>query len=579
MKNAKISTVILSLFSFLIVFILPSCEDFLDKEPKDALLPNQFYRDVNDADVAIRGIYGKLSSLGPQYVILNELRADLMDVTYNADYYLRQINLHEADTTNPYIDPKPFFSLINDCNDALKNFKIMLDDLKLSENDFNSRYSDIGALRSWLYLQLAIHFGEIPYITEPVEDIDDIGKIKDETIYPRLTLEEIIDELVIFMETLPEYDPYQDADLLRSIDGFQTYGMYINKRFVLGDLYLWNGDYLKAGEVYRDILSRSGETAYDEFKIGGTNAATIRAGGVDRYNSGYTRYYNYDENSAISSWPDMFSDINTGDADYVLEWIWTLFYDDEYPPQNPFLEYFSNEVGNYYFKPSPNAVSNWESQTQQNEFSGDFRGEDGSYYIINNEPVITKHISTYSELDPFNKSGKWGIYRAAGLHLRYSEAANRATHSKLAYALINHGIRAAYAAPSGTEDLTDYERTLLDPPFDIDARMTGPGDYPPNLRGEFHRNVGIRGRVYLQAAEPDTTINEIIATENIIIEEAALELAFEGNRWGDLLRIAMRRNDPSFLADKVYEKLNSAGYAEAEAVRQKLSQGDWFLPL
>ena len=67
--------------------------------------------------------------------------------------------------------------------------------------------------------------------------------------------------------------------------------------------------------------------------------------------------------------------------------------------------------------------------------------------------------------------------------------------------------------------------------------------------------------------------------ENNIIEEAALELAFEGNRWGDLVRVAMHRNDPSFLADKVYAKLAAEGNPEANSVRARLmSRQNWFLP-
>jgi hypothetical protein len=68
--------------------------------------------------------------------------------------------------------------------------------------------------------------------------------------------------------------------------------------------------------------------------------------------------------------------------------------------------------------------------------------------------------------------------------------------------------------------------------------------------------------------------------EDMIITEDALELAFEGQRWPDLLRIAIRRNDPAFIADKIYDKLRKSGLSAgaASAARSKLMSKDWFLP-
>ena len=59
----------------------------------------------------------------------------------------------------------------------------------------------------------------------------------------------------------------------------------------------------------------------------------------------------------------------------------------------------------------------------------------------------------------------------------------------------------------------------------------------------------------------------MISIENNIIDEAALSLAYEGNRWEDLLRVARRRNDPAFLADKIFEKLNKEKYYRELVIR------------
>jgi hypothetical protein len=89
-------------------------------------------------------------------------------------------------------------------------------------------------------------------------------------------------------------------------------------------------------------------------------------------------------------------------------------------------------------------------------------------------------------------------------------------------------------------------------------------------------STGTAGGYRLVMSGFEVDINEL---EDKIIEEAALELAFEGERWSDLTRIARRRNDPAFLADKVYEKLLKANNPKAGQVRSKLmDMNNWYLP-
>ena len=71
----------------------------------------------------------------------------------------------------------------------------------------------------------------------------------------------------------------------------------------------------------------------------------------------------------------------------------------------------------------------------------------------------------------------------------------------------------------------------------------------------------------------------MLGLEGKLIDEGALELAFEGNRWPDLVRIARRQNNPAFLADRVYQKLLKDGDPTASAARAKLlNPANWYLP-
>lgn len=553
-----------------------SCQEYLDVAPDDKLNEDQVYRDVFDADAAVVGIYGKLMGLAGKYVILNELRADLISPTYNAGLNLKELNEHSVTTNNPYASPKDFYEVINDCNDVLKNFDLMRLDNRLDSNEYNERYSDIGTLRSWLYLQLGIHFGQVPYITDPVENLDDVRNLDQ---YARIPFEQLLEELIIFTEALPYSNTYSDnSTLVIDVDGYNTAKFFINKECLLGDLQLWKGNYLQAASHYKTVLETgsNGSDAYlyDTYRVI-YNLPNTNDIGVE-----YERYREQDARAIINSnndgWGSIFA--REPDARWNNEWIWSLPFDSNFAPANPFIDLFSNQDGNYLLKPSQQAINIWDDQTQQNGFPYDARGKVFSYYLAGEDPVVKKYLYNFIDpisqlpVDVFERDGRWFLYRAAKLHLRFAEAANRDGKHRLADALLNFGIQNEYTVP-GVEDVTNIERTNLAFPYDFDARQ---GDFP-YYRGNWYRNNGIRGRAFLQRAE--VLGDSLISIENNIIEEAALELAFEGNRWGDLVRVALHRNDPAFLADKVYAKLNAEGNAQAASVRTKLmSKENWYLP-
>jgi len=559
-----------------LVLSLGSCSDYLDVQPEDKLSGDQVYRNIYDADAAVIGVYGKFMALAEKNVILNEMRADLMTTTRNSSPYLKEISEHNVSAENPYASPKDFYVVIQNCNDVLKNFDIMLADKKFTQDEYNQRYSDIGAIRSWVYLQLGIHYGSVPYITEPIETLDDV---KNFSKYPRIPFDQLLGKLVTFTENLPYKDLYAyGSSLVITVDGYNTAKFFINKECLLGDLQLWKGNYLEAASHYKYVMetgTRGGADTelYNTYRV--KYAEVINHEDLSVY---YLRDWERDAKSLINSDTQGWRSIFARDRDLLwnTEWIWSLPFDNNFAPKNPFINLFSNKNGNYLVKPSQSAMDLWKSQTEINDIPYDARGQKFTYNIVNGDPVIMKYLYS-SEAAPAgtvaNTKGQWFLYRAAKLHLRYAEAANRNNHQKVAWAILNYGIKSAYSPDPVPTDVTNIQQTFEAFPYDFDARM---GDYP-NFRANWHRGAGIRGRAYLKAA--GAIGDDMITTENNIINEDAMELAYEGNRWEDLVRVALRRNDPAFLADKIYDKLSKEGNANASAVRSKLlNVQNWYLP-
>lgn len=572
-QSSKRATLIAS---FVFALCLNSCQDYLDVEPKTSLVEENAYKTVTDADAAVFGLYGKFVGLADKYVILNEMRADLMTTTTNSSTFLKQLSEHNVSQDNPYISPKPFYEVINNCNDILKNFDIMLAENRFTQDQYNQRYADVGCIRSWVYLQLGIHFGSVPYITEPISTLEEA---KNANKYPRIPFSELLDKLILFSESLEYKKPYNaQSTMVTNVDGYSTAKFFINKECLLGDLHLWKGNYTKAASYYKNVMETASTSSndterYESYRI------SIFVDGNNPNNNYFVRYAQSENASSLingntSGWRSMFS--RTRDALWNQEWIWSIPFTDKLSWNNPFIKFFSKSKGDYLAKPSQSSIDLWNSNKQA-AFPYDARGSKLTYLMEGNDPVIMKYqYKSDANLTGPANNGDWFLYRTVKLHLRYAEAANRDNKHRIASAILNNGFQVEYNrgnVSNTSGNVTNIMQTKEPYPYDFDARQ---GDFP-RFRADWHRNGGIRRRANLPAAP--VVGDSLISIENNLINEAALDLAYEGNRWEDLVRVALHRNQPEFLADKIFDKLSKDGNPNAAAVRTKLlNVNNWYLP-
>ena len=549
-----------------------SCKKMLDVPIENNLDYVNAYKTVSDADAAVLGIYGQFQQLQKLYILQNELRADLLDVTAKTTLELQELSNHNTAKTNPYIDPRPYYQLIANCNDVLKNFDKMKVDLKMSVDDYNKRYSDIGALRSWIYLQLGIQYGSIPYVTDATETVDDLKGLAN---YPRISFDALLDKLIAFTESLPYKEVYAyptGTAIVTTIDGNSTSKIFITKPFLLGDLYLWKGNYFKAAENYSKCMKVEDNNPNINFSLNFYKINTFVDAVYANLGVQYSRYQ--DPSSLVNSpdvgWRGIFG-LPTTISSWNSEWFWAMPYNTAFKPVNPMIDLIT-PTRSYQVKPSQAVKDLWNSQVQYSGIPGDARSRLSVTSTMGGEM-----LNKFTE-----NGGKWGIYRASLLHLRFAEAANRDNQTKLGWAFLNIGLTntyyvGPYLAGIITPNTEAEQNTMITPypstsPYYFDARKT------PDVSGTWYRNSGVRGRAGV-TAYPVALQTDMIGLEDKLIDEAALELAFEGNRWPDLVRIARRQNNPAFLADRVYQKLLKAGNPNASSVRAKLMDpANWYLP-
>lgn len=569
--------------TLLVVFSL-SFSSCVDVDLESVVDYKDHYQTIPDADNAILGLYGSFMQLAEQVVVLNELRGDLMDVTPHASAQLQEINMNTPSATNKYVNKTPFYTVIQSCNDILANFDLMLAKNRMTADEYKERYSDVAALRCWTYLQLGIQFGRVSYITDPTVTIEDVNQaVQKEPI----ELDELINKLISCMEQLPSLGLYQNSPLVQyTLDGYELKNFFVNKRLLLGDLYLWRGDYLNAATQYRTVLATN-ETepaTSNQFKYRCGSYPITGDGVSDKYPQiAYDRYQGDNINAYHNTWSRIFS-LPAENTTASNELIWTVSYDKAYKPFYPFIALFANQGrGQYQLKPSTYAINElWEAQEQKNSFVFDGRGRNSSFAQVNGEYVVQKYLYSYDVSKPYEQSGRWFLYRAGLLMLRYAEAANRAGYPKLAYAILNNGFKAAYYwADAGNEFISQSgwaPGNYYPAPFYFDARESD----APSYRSPWRAFGGIRGRANLKPKEfPQTCVttqDSIQYMEKAIIEETALECGLEGHRWEDLVRVSRRmnkegRNGTAFLKENLEKKYMLSG----QTMPDYSSEEKWFL--
>lgn len=288
----------------------------------------------------------------------------------------------------------------------------------------------------------------------------------------------------------------------------------VDHYILLGELYLEKGDYANAAR-------------YLKFACDGP---------------AFRRVYMVDEDYEQDAWREIF--INSADQTSTVFTAVPYSYVDG---QKNTLEEWMHPEYNYMVKPANSLVDSFEMQVQKNGNPKDVSR--GMGVTVDTTSDGNPFINKYSIDDGIPHSADVILYRAADVHLMLAEALNRTGEHELAMVLLNNGISSL-------------------------------GSARPSSYLKWSPNIGVRGRAYLQnkLIPPSDTANPMLFIEDLIIQERAMELAFEGKRWFDLVRIANRRNDPAYLADKVSAKFEDA--ATATAINQKLMNPEnWYLPI
>ena len=561
--------------------MLTSCKDMFEIDSPAYLDADKHYlNSANDSVYSVIGILKQLQPLGERYVVLGDLRGDLMEVTENADMNLQEIANFTATADNPYLSTREYYAVINNCNYFLQRADTSI--ISGGKKALLGEYAAVKAIRAWTYLQLVLNHGKAVYLTEPILTVEDMNRD-----YPEMTPQQLIETV------LSDLENYLDETIYPSYGSNLYNDMFISGAVLAGDLYLWMGAftgntryYEQAATLYYQIINNKG------YRGGGNYINRYAGRNFEELLSGYAW------DAVFYETQELISSIN-----YTLNSEETLEY-----PSIMLLTWpeVTGRAFQYKLKPSQAAMDLWENESYIHYNSatreafytkGDLRGLyqrngiiAGSCYYADDDKTlcITKYgyYTVYNNFMIINYRSFIPLYRAGKLYLRYAEALNALGKPSLAFAVLKHGLKGEVLA--NPEIIAEDEIRPDIPAYcDFTAVRYSEGG------SMFQTGIHSRGSGYVESdtlyyafTEEALQINRdyygfpahlankqdsILFVDAMICKELGLETAFEGNRFHDLMRFAIRKNDNAFLA-------NWVGRRNPALTGVLMNPDSWFLP-
>lgn len=555
----------------LMVVSFVSCSDMLDSK-SDRYVYDPALDQKVDSMFYINGILKGVQQAIDQTVLTNELRGDLLSTSANASTDLRRLAAFDYADGNQYDSAYVYYRIINNCN-----YYVAHRDTTLATGSTQvamKEYAEAKAIRAWAYMQLARTYGSVPFYTTPLTNI---ASVEEAAKLERKDMKGICDALAPDLEQyvnlpVPNWGNF-DAGTSKTV---ATSKMMFPVRLVLGDLYLETGQYAKAAEHYFQYLKKAKAVCgnyvahlnnYPDYLNLSSDVINADTYANPIYNS-WSSIFSFDNETQtyvamatnklrgqITQLPGLF-----GYNYYSASDGYTYNEKMSLQPSSAFLDLSNNQT--YYYQ-----TTNGQTTTVGSQVIGDMRYHAIKNQIPSAETTAAEPVYVIMKYQNANIQ----IYRTAGIYLKLAEAVNRMGHPDVAFAVLKDGWNSTlekdttYMTAEGIQFLkttvpflTDENEVIFN---DEDhglkyslgnqgIHMRGCGYTAGNL-SEYRLSTelekrwsALRQKGYeIPTTAADTLKAKIDAVEDMLCDEMALELAFEGSRFGDLCRIARHKNN------------------------------------
>ena len=555
----------LPFYLFTLLPLLTGCSDFLEIEPLNEIVLENFWNEKADVDGIIAGCYSGLQADGlvRRMIIWGEARSENIGAGLNStdDANLLNVLNENIMATNGYTSWDGFYNIINRCNTVIKYAPgVAATDPSYSESELRANIAEMVALRSLCYFYLIRTFRDVPYSTEAYTDDDQKFDL------PATKFDAVLDSLINDLENVKgqavKYYPtttplYQTGRITQ--DAIHA---------MLCEMYLWKKDYQKC-IYYADLVIASKKAMAEEIlAMGGTSnyygtTSGIGTNAFERYN-GYplvneqvmSGYYG-------NAYGTLFgADVESERAQARQEIIFQLVFKDDpnnnsMPANSAVNVFYGNaSVARGYLAPSDYVLDDIAKESGRTIFADRNKNIDARIYENCNKAF--KSINKYtSQSVLIQAAGTSSSPTSITYGMIYTDGNNGSNW--VIYRLTDIMLLKAEALAQTMREGSDNETIAFNAPI---------------LAQAFNLVSAVNKRAICQTNLQDTLMptdyNTKSQIEELILQERQRELMFEGKRWYDLVRRSQRDGNTQILVNAALRKVTTG----SSLIQNKLTKMD-----
>ena len=517
---------------------LGSCSDFLEIEPLNDIVLDKFWNEENDVENIVAGCYSGMQNriLIERMIVWGELRSDhLIGGTGVQDNINIQNILKENITANNvYTSWGEFYDIINRCNTVLHYSPLVAErDPNYTETELMATRAEVSAIRDLCYFYLIRTFRDVPYSTQPF--LDELQQMA----MPATKFDAVLDSLITDLENVKSYavKTYPVSKTNYQCGRITQDAIHA----MLAEMYLWKKDYANSVKYADMVIDAKTQRFQDEIDNAGGNSSSYKMFEgypliYDSYTTGnlYGNAYGTIFGSGASRESILeliFADDNTRLANHGLSFLYGN--QKTMPGIVKPADFITTDVSDASYKVF---CDKYDTRNYENLYKMSASQYGVAKYVCKSGMVSISSTEINSLASPSYPEeychANWILYRLTDVMLLKAEALVQMVDGDAKTEANDSLLRAAY-------DIVSV----------INKRSNCATTYMPIT----YANYSTKSQM-----------------ENLVFEERARELMFEGKRWYDLVRRSLRDGNTSYLVQQVTRK----GSDNASVVQAKLAKMD-----